>query len=71
MRRRKRGMEHKDYNDMLNELRTIRKLLVANLYSNNVSSEDLDKITGMGATNIRKLVSKRKANKNAKKESEN
>ena len=40
-------MEKKQYETLLKELRNIRKLLTADLYARNVSSENLTKITGM------------------------
>ena len=53
-------MEKRQFEDLMNELKIIKKLLTASLYSSGISSEDLDKITGMGASNIRHLVSKKK-----------
>lgn len=53
-------MERKQYENLMKELRIMKKLLTASLYANNISSDDLSKITGMDAADIRKLVSKRK-----------
>lgn len=63
-------MEPKQYENIAKELKIVKKLLTASLYANNVSSENLSKITGMDAADIRKLVSKRKGKggRNAKKE---
>jgi hypothetical protein len=57
-------MEKQQFEDLMKELKIIKKLLTANLYKSGVSSESLDKITGMGAGNIRNLILKRKATKN-------
>ena len=46
---------------MMRELRIIKKLLVADMYANDVPSDSLSRITGMDAGDIRKLVSKRKS----------
>ena len=53
-------MESKQYENILNELKIIRKLLAANLYAFGVDSEDVGNISGMNSTDIRKLLSKRK-----------
>ena len=60
-------MEKKELEALMKELKTLRKLLTAGLYIQGVSSEDLNKLTGMGAAHIRGLVSKRgiKGEKNA------
>jgi hypothetical protein len=62
-------MEKGQFENLMNELKIIKKLLTASLYRLGISSKDLDKITGMGAGNIRNLVSKKKimGKKNAKK----
>jgi hypothetical protein len=62
-------MEEKQFKELVKELKIIKKLLTASLYSSDVSSEDLSKITGMDAGDIRKLISKKKikGKKNAKK----
>jgi DNA-directed RNA polymerase specialized sigma24 family protein len=46
--------------NILKELKIIKKLLAAYLYSAGVSSENISEITGMDSGNIRKLISKRK-----------
>ena len=53
-------VEKKQYENLLKELKIMKKLLTASLYVDDVSSENLSKITGMDAADIRKLVSKRK-----------
>ncbi len=53
-------MEKKQFESLIKELKIIKKLLIANLYVSNISSEDLSKMTGMDSGDIRKLVSKRK-----------
>lgn len=45
---------------IVKELRVVKKLLAAGLYLNGVSSDDIGKITGMNAGDVRKLVTKRK-----------
>lgn len=63
-------MENKQYENILNELKIIRKLLAANLYATGVDSGDIGKITGMNSADIRRLLSKRKmrGGKDAKKD---
>lgn len=62
-------MEEQQFKELMKELKIIKKLLTASLYSSDVPSEDLSKITGMDAGDIRKLISKKKikGKKNAKK----
>jgi hypothetical protein len=45
---------------ILEELRAIKKLLVLDLYSRDIPSEEIDKAVGMGAPNIRAMFSKKK-----------
>lgn len=54
-------MEKKQFEELMNELKTIRKLLVADLYRNGVDSVELGKLTGMSHGNIRAMISKKKA----------
>ena len=65
-------MDKKQFESLMKELKIVKKLLTAGLYSSNVPDEDLSKITGMDRGDIRKLVSKRKMKgvKNAKKNKE-
>jgi hypothetical protein len=65
-------MDKKQFDTLLKEIKIMKKLLIAGLYSSDVPDEDLSKITGMDAGDIRKLVSKRKmkGGKNAKKKEE-
>jgi len=62
-------MEAKQYQEIIKELKLIRKLLTAYMYSAGIDSTDLDKITSMGSANIRGLVSRKKVKgeKNAEK----
>lgn len=52
-------MSNKD-DKIIKELKVIKKLLAASLYVQGVDSEDIGKITEMGASSIRKLVSRKK-----------
>jgi len=45
------------------QLETIKKLLSAGLYANGADSEDISKITGMGSSTIRKLISRKRFKK--------
>lgn len=53
----------KSTDPILDELVTIKKLLILALYGTGFASEEIHKATGMGATNIRGMFSKKKLNK--------
>lgn len=63
-------MDNKQQEKILNELKLIKKILAANLYVSGVDSADIGEIVGMDASDIRRLVSKRKmkGGKDAKKD---
>lgn len=56
-------MDTKQFQSLMEELKVIKKLLIANLYASGLDSKDLDKIIGMGDANIRKLLSRKKIKK--------
>ncbi len=53
-------MEKKEVEFLMKELKIVKKLLTAGLYIQGASSEDLNKLTGMGSANIRGLVSRKR-----------
>lgn len=62
-------MDNKQFDDLIKELKLIRKLLTAFMYSKGIDSGDLHKLTNMGSANIRGLISRKKikGEQNAKK----
>lgn len=48
---------------ILDELQSIKKLLILALYSSGIPSEEIDKAVGMGAANIRAMFSKKAGTK--------
>jgi len=53
-------MDSKQFQELMKELKLIRKLLIAYMYSKGIDSKELDKLTNMGSANIRGLVSRKK-----------
>lgn len=50
----------KEKDPILEELRAIKKLMILDLYSRDIPSEEIDRAVGMGAPNIRAMFSKKK-----------
>jgi hypothetical protein len=63
-------MNDSQFKQFMKELKIVKKLLIASLYSSGISSENLAKVSGMDSADIRKLISKRKikGGKNAEKD---
>lgn len=56
-------MDTKQYDALMKELKVIRKLLAASLYASGVDGDDIHKITGMGTSDIKSLISLKKMRK--------
>jgi hypothetical protein len=50
----------KEKDPILEELIAIKKLIILDLYSRDIPSEEIDRAVGMGASNIRAMFSKKK-----------